>query len=69
MTLAMNYILPRKDDYTTIVSNFAILAGRIICEHLVAFKDNNPKKMNWHDKVCFIEVSCIMHEFKLNVMI
>lgn len=37
VSLTIDDILPTEDDYTTILSNFATLASRVICEHLAGF--------------------------------
>ena len=37
-TLDIDDILPSEDDYIAILNNFAILAGRVVQEHIPAFK-------------------------------
>lgn len=37
VSLMIDDILPTEDDYTTILSNFATLASRVIYEHTAGF--------------------------------
>ena len=37
VSLTIDDILPTEDDYTTILSNFATLTSRVICEHIAGF--------------------------------
>ena len=37
VSLTIDDILPTEDDYTTILSNFATLASRVICEYIAGF--------------------------------
>ena len=39
ISLSMDDILPTEDDYTTILSNFAVLVCRVICEKMAGFSE------------------------------
>ena len=74
ISLSMDDVLPTEDDYTTILSNFAVLVCRVICENMPGFSEfqqlvkqhiehEHQKEMSQRSKVvrCVLADTLVMH--------